>query len=171
MVGAFGVRCADGRQEGLRGYAHPDHQDEQKAGVRSPSTTIRSGMCSRSVMDTCPSRAACRGSWHVAARDHDRVRVRHPALGRRTCAGTSTACSRRRGSRRSAAKTAQWKFAMRRALQHQKLADEIVQRRQADAGQRRDQEHRGEPGRRRRDPAVVLDLERVPALVQHARPA
>ena len=66
------------------------------------------------------------------------------------------------------AKTVQRKLAMRRALQHQKLAHEVIQRGQPDAGQRGDQEGRREPGRHRRDPAVIGDLERMPALIEQA---
>ena len=57
---------------------------------------------------------------------------------------------------------------LRGALQHQILADEIVQRRQADGGERGDQEHDRQIRRGRRHAAVGRDFERMAALIQIA---
>ena len=89
-------------------------------------------------------------------------------LRRRTCAGTATACSTADRITPMAANTAHPKFAMRRALQDQVLADEVVERGQADAGERGDEKDDGEARRRRRDAAVGRDFERVTALIEEA---
>ena len=52
------------------------------------------------------------------------------------------------------------------ALQHQVLADETVEHRQTDGGQRRDQEHDGKVGGGSRHTAIGRDFERMTPLVQ-----
>src|ERR1017187_7233077 len=54
------------------------------------------------------------------------------------------------------------------ALQHQKFAHKVVQQRQPDAGQRRDQEGCREPWRYRRHAAVLGNLQRVAPLIEES---
>ena len=65
-----------------------------------------------------------------------------------------------------AAKTVQREVGLRGALQHQELADEVVQHGQPDAGQHGDQEDGGEPRRGSSYAAVIRDFERMPPLIE-----
>src|ERR1022692_1544874 len=132
----YGGGCGNGWNEALRECAHPDHQDNQ----RNTDCILAEIKISQPthLSGSFPEENALIKPQHVTSRQDNAD-----------------------GGEDSPAEIDQ-----RGSLQNQKLPDEVVEHREADAGEHGDHEHGSELRRGRGHTAVSINFERMPPFIE-----